>query len=158
MGGSLELALVDEPALAPLSFGLPTAGWQGDHALAVYSWPARNAFVLMRLEVDGVYRIVRQLNSTKPLSPSQVNALCIWLVAHDREKGFDPHASVMANNDRLDAEKKQADDELVDEELAPRLEYGIKKDMGQHLGGTRFDHALGRVPWHEEKADTEGVT
>lgn len=153
--GDPECVRVDHPDLKPIVFGLPTVGWQGDGRLAVYSVPRQNKFIVVRLERDGEYRRVRDMPTARPLSPQAVGELCRWLVERDPKRGFDVLAHIEANNARVDRENQQReDDERA--QVADKLAWALKKDLGAHLGGSHLDHKIGRVPWHEEKATTEG--
>lgn len=152
--GEPSFVRVDHDVLRPIVFGLPTVGWQGDARFAVYS-DGRNKFVLFRLERDGEYRRVRDIPTDRPLSPRAVGELCRWLVERDPKRGFDVLAHIEANNARVDREREQREaDERA--QVADKLAWALKRDLGGHLGGSRFDHKVGRVPWHEEKASTEG--
>jgi hypothetical protein len=142
LGGHLALVRVDHPVLRPVFHGAPDLGWEGDHRLAVYSWPARNSFVLVRLERDGEYSIVTAQQSVQMLSPGDVNRMIRWLVSHDATKGFDAAKAVLEADARAEAAAEQRVAEWAEEEMAPRLAWALQRDIGQHMGGTKQIIAL----------------
>lgn len=155
--GPMECVRVDDPVLRPIWFGAPDLGWGADGRYAVYSRPAKNTFILVRLEADGEYRITRELNSSRPLSPGDVNLLIRWLVSNDTRRGFDVLKFIDEKNAALDREKeRKADEERA--QISDKLAWALKRDLASHVGGSRFDHAIGDVPWHEEKVAAEGVS
>lgn len=147
--GPMECVRVDDPVLRPIWFGAPDLGWGPDGRYAVYSRPAANSFLLVRLESDGEYRVTKELKSTRPLSPGDVNLLIRWLVERDTRRGFDVGRYVEERNAAADRERERLENEWR-AQAADRLAFALKKDLGAHLGGSRFDHKVGRVPWHEE--------
>lgn len=153
--GPPECVRVDHPDLRPIFFGLPTVGWQGDGRLAVYSFPRKRMFILVRLERDGEYRRVREMPTDRPLSPRAVGELCRWLVERDPKKGFDLVKYLDEHNAAVDREREREADEWRADK-ADKLAWALKQDLGAHLGGKRFEHPVGEVPWHEEKATSEG--
>jgi hypothetical protein len=126
-----EMVRVDDPVLAPLFFGAPDLGWEGDHRLAVYAWPRERAFLLVRLEQDNRYRGVKLLPTEHPLSPANVNAVCRWLVASDSRRGHDPTAAVAAANEAVDASASARHDEWMAEDMTPRLSHALARDLGE---------------------------
>lgn len=156
--GQPEMVRVDDPVVRPIFFGHPTTGWEGDHRLAVFSWPAKAVFVLVRLCPDGEYRWIREVGipDGRPLSPASINAVCRWLVATDARRGYNVADAVEAHNAAIDRENERREAEWSAAQ-ADKLAWAIKRDLGTHLGGRHFDHAIGEVPWHEEKA-TEGAS
>ena len=160
IGNELAMVLVeDQPqATNPIIFGDPTQGWQGDQRMAVYYWPkggkADATYCVMRLCDDGEYRLILEMKAhDRPLSPAGVNLVVRRLVQIDTHRGFDPHAAIVANNDRIERESQRRNDEWVDEEIAPRLAWAYGRDRATHLGG-RFDvHSVPAVPWKRHKAE-----
>lgn len=155
--GSFEMVLVqDQPVLDRLYHGAPDLGWAGDPMLAVYAWPKRDAFVVLRLIAGDEYDFVMQVRGLRPLSPGSVNQVIRKLIEVDRRRGFDGHAAVVAHNDRVEAEQVRRNDEWVEEEMAPRLAWAYGRDRATHLGG-RFDHhVVPAVPWKEPTAAGDG--
>lgn len=145
LGNKLAMVRVDDPVLRPIFFGAPDLGWEGDHRLAVYSYPRRSTFVLARLEHDDEYRVVKFIDSTKPFTPASVNQLCRFLVAHDVRRGFDPHAHVIGSQELAEAEWERKAAEWEDD-MAERLAWSYKRDRGTHLGGSRFVYPSADVP------------
>ena len=149
LNGEPEMVRADYSALTPLYVGQPTLGWEGDPELCVYSWPRRSVFVLMRHHPGTAndYEFVRTIDSQNELSPADVNLLILWLVQHDRRRGFDPVADVEWRDAAKEAEAEQKLAEWSREEAAPRLAWALKRDLGQHMGGRRFDFHVPDAPW-----------
>lgn len=149
----------DQPdATNPIVFGAPELGWPGDPRLAVYYWPRRRTYVLVRL-CDRVaagepeYQVICEMPGNRPLSPAGVNQAIRKLIAIDTRRGFDPHAEILANNARVEERFERRNDEWIDEEMAPRLAWAYGRDRATHLGG-RFDqHVVPSVPWHAPKPE-----
>lgn len=111
-------ALIDK-----LHYGDPVRGWEGDPRLAVYWAPP--CWEIMRLEGDGQYRMVCRSKPGVPFDERLIDAL----VAHDRQRGYQPHASISAHNDRRDAELRARHDEHIAEEVAPRLRHALRSEL-----------------------------
>lgn len=152
--GKFEMVLVeDQPVLDRLYFGAPDLGWQGDPKIAVYAWPKRDTFVVLRLLAGDEYHTIMQIRGLRPLSPSSVNRVIRQLVKIDTHRGFDPHAEILANNAKVDAAFERRNDEWIDEEIAPRLAWAYGKDRAAHTGGGFDQHVVSSVPWHAPKPE-----
>ena len=127
------LTRIDDPVVAKITEGDPTMGWEGDPRFGLYAGPGQ--WVLVRLEHDGVYR----RTATTTLGAGCYGALDIvgqlvaFLVAHDTRRGFDPAAHVQDHNDRRDARIDAEHDDFVAGELAPKLHWAVKRDLGAHF-------------------------
>lgn len=133
--GRRHLALVDDELVSPLQRGDGLIGWEGDPRLALYIDAAAGEWVLVRLEVDRRYRIAAV---TDPVAAGMgpvdvVGHLIAWCVTHDRNRGYDPAAVVLAANDAREVELDRQRDDLVVGELAPRLRHALKSDLGAHF-------------------------
>jgi hypothetical protein len=114
-------------------FGDGLLGWEGDERLAVYAVPEADgretAWQIMRLDED---EQLRHVATTKPGEPFD-DRIIMWLIAHDRRRkpdNWDIGLEVEQRNEAVDADKARRADELVSEELAPRLRAALRKDFG----------------------------
>lgn len=149
--GPPECVRVDDPVLRPLWFGAPDLGWGADGRYCAFSRPSTGSFLIVRLEPDNEYRVIREFRQDHMLTPAQVNELCRWLVERDVRRGFDVGRYIEDHNAAVDREKERRwDEERL--EIADKLAFALAKD----LGGSTFDHHIGDVPWHEEKASPVG--
>lgn len=137
LNGHPALVRVDHPVLRPVFHGAPDLGWEGDHRLAIYSWPAKNSFVLVRLERDGEYSIVTAQRSVQMLTPGDVNRMIRWLVSHDATKGFDAVKAVADAEAKANADAERHVAEWSENEVTPRLAWALQRDLGHHMGGTK---------------------
>ncbi|MGH9266732.1 MAG: hypothetical protein ACRD0D_00990 [Acidimicrobiales bacterium] len=139
----LVLERIDDPLVAPLAEGCPVLGWEGDRRLCLYADRLRSRWALMRLEADGRYRISRVTGMAAVGGVDLVGALLLWLVAHDRRRGYDPMAEVAA----AEAAVERAGDAELDDwalnEGSPRLRRALEAD-GVSTGGPV--HAAGYTP------------
>jgi hypothetical protein len=115
---SAMVSLIDK-----LHHGDPVRGWEGDPRLAVYWNPP--VWEVMRLEADGQYRMVCRSKPGVPFDERLIDAL----VAHDRQRGFQLHAGIVDNNERIKAEHRAALDERVVEDIGPRLRHALRSEL-----------------------------
>lgn len=115
-----------------LHHGDPSCGWEGDENLVLYleklPQNPEPTWVLERLEDDGQYHVV-----CRARPGADVRNLPRVLVTHDRQRGHDAMADVMARNER--ARKEQEDRET--DALAEKMEkvyWALGKDVGHHYG------------------------
>ena len=114
-------------------FGDGLLGWEGDERLAVYAVPEADgkdtAWQIMRLDEDDE---LRHVATTKPGEPFD-DRIIMWLIAHDRRRkpdNWDLGLEIEEHNAAVDAAKQAQADELIAEELAPRLHAAQRKDQG----------------------------
>lgn len=127
------LTRIDDPLVAKITHGDPTMGWEGDLRFALYAGPGQ--WVLVRLEHDNVYRrtATTTLGAVGHGAVDIVGQLVAFLVSHDTRRGFDPAAHVQAHNDRRDAALDAEHDDFVADEIAPKLRWAVKRDLGAHF-------------------------
>ena len=105
--------------------GDPAKGWDGDPALEVYFEPVEQRWELWRLEDDGEYRMTCR---SKPGVPFD-ERLIEHLVAHDRRRFTTSlHDQIAAKNDAVDRDIKRRNDDYINEEVNPRMNWALKKD------------------------------
>ena len=108
-----------------LHYGDPTIGWEGDERLAVYFDDTTRRWEVMRLEDDGVYRLVARSAPGVPFDDRFLVRLC----ETDRYRRKVPIGDeIIANNERVDQQRQAELDAWVAEEAAPRLRHAILKD------------------------------
>lgn len=108
-----------------LHYGDNVIGWEGDERLAVYYDEPERRWEIMRLEDDGVYRLVCRSAPGVVFDERILWRLCEW----DRNRRTRSLVEeVLANNERLDREKQQASDTYIAEEVAPRLRHALMKE------------------------------
>ena len=103
--------------------GDPTKGWEGDPRLEVYFEPALNRWELWRLESDGQYRLTM---ASKPGVPLDIDVID-YLVAHDRNRGFDIHRVIHVVNDGIRRRRCVDFLDWIREEIGPRIAHAASK-------------------------------
>ena len=108
-----------------LHHGDGTKGWSGDPMLSVRFEPVEKRWELWRLEDDGVERMVCQ---SKPGIPFD-ERLLDHLVAHDRRRfKTSLHDQIAAKNEAVEAEIRRKNDDYIDNEVTPRVDWAMRKD------------------------------
>lgn len=108
-----------------LHFGDPVIGWEGDERLAVYYDGEERRWEVMRLEDDGVYRLVCRSKPDVIFDERLLWRLCEW----DRNRRTRSLVDdIVAHNDRLTARRAADTDSYIVEEVAPRLRHAILKE------------------------------
>lgn len=127
LAGELSLCdLTAFPTLSVLTDGDPGIGWEGDARLAMYHGP-EGRYYLLRMEHDGQYRIVCR---SEPfgigfMGQEGLQKLCRDLMSKDVRRGVDVGAQTIAHNEKIDADRDAQFNELIDEEIAPRLAHMV---------------------------------
>ena len=111
--------------IARMRFGDPVKGWEGDVRLELYWNGDEERFEVWRLEDDEQYRFVCRSAPGAPFDDRIIDALIGW---DGRRRAVPIHESVMAHNERVDAERASRRDEWVAEDLAPRLRHAFRQD------------------------------
>lgn len=111
------------PHLVNLYSGDGTLGWEGDSRLCMYHGPEAR-YYLYRLEHDEQYRMVCRSEpfGVGMLSYEGVQKLIKQLMTRDARRGFDP-VSTIEQNIAIDTANRQEFDDIIGEEVAPRLAY-----------------------------------
>lgn len=115
-----------EPGIVDkLHYGDPTKGWEGDPNLHM-AWNGQTEqWTLWRLEDDAEWRIVCRSQPGVPFDERLIERL----VEHDRRRMTQSlHDRIVAHNDAVDREKRRHNDDYIHEEVAPRLDWALKKD------------------------------
>lgn len=108
-----------------LHLGDPTKGWEGDPRLEVYFEPTHRRWELWRLEDDNEYRLVCR-SAPDVVFDERVIEL---LVANDNHRGIKSlHERIVDHNEALNREIEERNDEFINEEVNPRMNYAMKKD------------------------------
>jgi hypothetical protein len=108
-----------------LHHGDPTIGWEGDERLAVYFNDDTKCWEVMRLEDDGIYRLVARSKPGVTFDERFLVRLC----ETDRQRRkVSLHDEIVATNEAIDQRRQDQLDEYVAEEVAPRLRHAILKD------------------------------
>lgn len=102
--------------------GDPVKGWEGDSRLELYYHREQDRWALLRLEWDGVQRLVRLL----PVGERPDERLVDWLVTHDVRRGYDVASDVERHNDRIDRSAETSFREAA-ADSADRLVYAVSK-------------------------------
>jgi hypothetical protein len=111
--------------IAKLHHGDPTKGWDGDPRLEVYFNAPEQRWELMRLEDDNVYRMVCRSQPGVPFDERLIE----HLVAHDRRRfKTSLHDQIKAKNDAVDREIRRRNDDYINEEVNPRVNWAMRKD------------------------------
>lgn len=119
----LDAAMKD--VIAKLHRGDPTKGWEGDPRLEVYREPIEGRWELWRLEDDNVYRMVCRSQPGVPFDERLIE----HLVAHDRRRfKTSLHDQIAAKNAAVDRAIQQRNDDYINEEVNPRMNWALKKD------------------------------
>lgn len=96
-----------------------------DPRLCMYLAESESRFYLYRLEHDEVYRLVCRSQPYELLDPTGVNKLILHLHSIDSRQGVNVGEATIAHNEQLDASRTRDFNELIDEEVAPRLGYTL---------------------------------
>jgi hypothetical protein len=126
-GRRLWLDPAMQDVIDKLHNGDPVKGWDGDPRLEVYCTPTGDGPVweLWRLEDDNEYRMTCR---SKPGVPFD-DRLIEHLVAHDRRRfKTSLHEQIKAKNEAIDADIRRRNDDYINEEVNPRLDWALKKD------------------------------
>jgi hypothetical protein len=119
---------IGDDVLHKIQFGDTVRGWEGDVNLAVYWNPHLDCFELMRWE-NGDYSLVARQKPGVVFDERIIDEL----VARDmrrKDRHFDLHAEVVKAYEAVEKEKQDKMDEMIAEEVAPRLRRSlIKEDM-----------------------------
>ena len=122
-----QLSLVVDSRVDPIAKGEPTLGWEGDARLALYVDLASTEWVLIRYEHDGVYRIVCRWSAQTHRTGDIVGVVVLWLIAHDKRRGFDPEVDIATAEARVEMEQQRRQAEIA-EDTADRLGHALRKD------------------------------
>lgn len=127
--------LVVDPMAYPIQRGDATLNWEGDDRLALYADIPGLRWVLVRLEHDGVYRMVASRRMTEVRGPELVVSLINRLVEHDVRRGVDVHLKVIAENEKVEAAiAAHCDDRMTANN--ERLRWALHKDgLDNHCTG-----------------------
>lgn len=111
--------------VSKLHNGDPTKGWAGDPALEVYFEPIERRWELWRLEDDREYRMVCRSGPGIPFDERLIE----HLVAHDRRRfKTSLHDQIVAANEKVDADIRRVNDDYINEEVNPRMNWALRKD------------------------------
>ena len=124
-GRRVWLDPVMEDIIGKLHNGDPTKGWEGDPRLEVYFEPTQGRWELWRLEDDNEYRMTCRSQPGVPFD----DRLIEHLVAHDRRRfKTSLHDQIAAQNEAIDREVRRKNDDYINEEVNPRMDWALKKD------------------------------
>jgi len=121
---------IDRVILDKINNGCDLLGWEGDDRLAVFLEAETEkgpVWGLYRYEENGRTSFVVRTEPGIPFDDRIIH----WLCANDSRgaaRNLDLDKVAREANDAVDAEKKQKADELIAEELAPRLRHALLKD------------------------------
>ena len=116
---------LDGDILHKIQFGDPTKGWEGDDLLAVFWNPIAECFELVRWE-NGDYSVVARQKSGEVFDERIIEELVRRDMARNPKR--DLHQEILDSNEAVEARAQADHDELVREEVAPRLYHAFKKD------------------------------
>lgn len=122
----------DANFMTRLHNGDPTYGWVGDERLGVYH--AGGRIEIWRHCEDGVPRLIVR---SKPGVNVLDGGLLRFLAEHDSmsRRAYNVRADMDAANAAVQRELDRKAQEQT-EEAAERLEHGLRKDIGAHIGVT----------------------
>lgn len=108
-----------------IRFGDTVRGWEGDEDLAVFWNDTLKCFELMRFE-QGDYSLVARLKSGAVFDERIIDEL----VARDmrRNPKRDLHREITEHNEAIDQAKLDRMNEMIAEEVAPRLRRSLIKE------------------------------
>lgn len=110
-----------------LRFGDPTKGWEGDPRLTLAHFrdprTGDTHWELWRLEHDNAYRLVCRSRPNLPFPARLIEQI----MEHDRNRGVDVHAVVMAHNRKLNAERDKSSERI--QAAHERLAWALKRDL-----------------------------
>lgn len=115
-----DLSRVDvstHPAVGPI--------YQMDSRLCMYLAESESRYYLYRLEHDEVYRLVCRSQPYELLDVVGVNKLISKLHSIDSQQGVNVGEATIAHNEKIDADRAAGFNELIEEDIAPRLGYMI---------------------------------
>lgn len=124
----LNLDLIVDPLLKPITHGDTIFGWEGDPRLAVYFNPFYTRWELWRYENDGVYRLVNSWSASQVRAVDLVPIVIQFLVSHDQRRGYNVQEDVMSRFERLQSDAKRVQAEEL-REAAERVAWGLRKDL-----------------------------
>lgn len=131
---------IDSEIVDRLHNGDSAKGWEGDPNLVLTWHRGEGRFELWRLEDDGEYRMVMR---GRPGMRILDGGIIDFLVAHDTRRGYNPYADAVRHNLAREAHAAEQRDGAI-AEVADKLHWALKKDIGHHEGGSR--HRLFTVP------------
>jgi hypothetical protein len=116
----VEAGIVDK-----LHYGDPTKGWEGDPNLQM-AWNGQTeVWTLWRLEDDCEWRVVCRSKPGVPFDERLIEQLVSW----DRRRFKKSlHDQIVEKNAAVEREIQRANDEYINEEVNPRLDWALKKD------------------------------
>lgn len=129
-GASDQVLLrVDDPLVERIWKGDSVLGWEGEDRLRLYACPHTQTFELLRYCEDHVLRTIHRLSAeTTPLADVP-GKIILFLVQHDRNRGFDLLAHLDAEEAKFAKAKDDADTEQWGEAL-PRAQHAWQKLAG----------------------------
>lgn len=134
------LLRIDDPLIERIWKGDSVLGWEGEDRLRLYACPHTQTWELLRYCPDGVLRQIHRLPySTTPLADVP-GKMILWLVQHDRQRGFD----LLAHLDAEEAKAAKARDDAATEqwgETLPRAQFEWRKLAG--VGESRLPFTIG---------------
>lgn len=140
--------MVDSDFYDRLHNGDASIGWVGDPSLGVYH--SDDCVELWRHCADGETRMI--MRSRPGLTSLGTEALR-FLAEHDSQsrRQYDAVAETNAHNDRI-RRREAADRDAQMEDVADRLQFGLRKDLGAYEGGsTRRLMPLPAAPWKRDQ-------
>lgn len=132
-----------------LKHGESTVGWTGDERLGVYF--AAGCLELRRLCEDGELRVI--MRSRPGVRILDVQTLK-FLAEHDPQsrRAYDVREDMDRHNETI-RRHAAVDAAAQNEQVADRLRWALRKDLGAHVGGSR--HVLQPLPAAPWKKDAE---
>jgi hypothetical protein len=120
-----SVAHVEPGILHKLHYGDATKGWEGDPNLHM-TWNGQTErWSLWRLEQDCQWHVVCRSQPGIPFD----ERLLEHLVSHDRRRFKKPlHDQIVEKNEAVDREIRRKNDDFIENEVNPRLDWALKKD------------------------------
>jgi hypothetical protein len=140
--------LMDSDFEDRLHNGDASVGWVGDDRLGVYQ--AQGCLELRRLCEDGELRVI--MRSRPGVRVLDVQTLK-FLAEHDSQsrRAYDVRADMDAHNETI-RRHAAVDATAQNEQVADRLRWALRKDLGAHVGGSRHVlQPLPAAPWMKDK-------
>lgn len=113
------------------------SGWRGDKSMGLFYNPH-----MARYEVWGIDRGGNQYLAA---SHHELSVELVHKLRDGDPTRNDPWQKVLDHNAKLEAERKAKDAERASE-VADKLAWAIRRDFGQHLGGSRRQWHIGKAP------------